>query len=39
MDEEMRFHIELEAEDLVGRGLSREDVRREALLRFGGVER
>jgi predicted permease len=39
MDEEIRLHIEMEIEDLVRRGMSREEARREALLRFGGVER
>jgi predicted permease len=40
MDEEMRFHIEMEADELVRtRGLSPEEARRQALLAFGGVER
>ena len=39
MDEEMRLHIEMEIEDLMRRGMGREEARREALLRFGGVER
>jgi predicted permease len=39
MDEEMRLHIEMEIEDLVRRGLSWEEARREAQLRFGGIER
>ena len=40
MDEEMRFHIEMEAADLVRtRGLSPQEARRQAMLAFGGVER
>ncbi len=40
MDEEMRFHIEMEAAELVRtRGLSPEEARRQAILAFGGVER
>ncbi|NIN71802.1 MAG: FtsX-like permease family protein [Gemmatimonadetes bacterium] len=39
MDEEMRLHIEMEIEDLMRRGMNREEARRQALVRFGGVER
>ena len=40
MDEEMRFHIEMEAAELVRtRGLSPQEARRQAVLSFGGVER
>ena len=40
VDEEMRLHIEMEADDLRrSRGLSPEAARREALVAFGGVER
>jgi putative ABC transport system permease protein len=39
MDEEMRLHIEMEIEDLMRRGMGREGARRQALVRFGGVER
>lgn len=39
LDEEMRFHIEMETRKLVERGLPREEARREALLSFGGVEK
>ncbi len=39
MDDEMRFHIEMEIEELVRRGMAPEQARREALLKFGGVER
>ena len=38
LDEEMRFHIELEIEKNVGAGMSAEQARRTALLAFGGVE-
>jgi putative ABC transport system permease protein len=34
-DEEMRAHLELYAEELVARGWSRDDARREARLKFG----
>ena len=40
MDEEMRFHIEMEAAELVRTGgLSPQEARRQAMLAFGGVER
>jgi putative ABC transport system permease protein len=40
MDEEMGFHIEMEAEELVRtRGLSPQEARRQAMLAFGGLER
>jgi putative ABC transport system permease protein len=40
MDEEMRFHLEMEAEELVRtRGLSPQEARRQAMRDFGGVER
>jgi putative ABC transport system permease protein len=40
MDEEMRFHIEMEAERLVGeRGLTVNEARRQAAIAFGGVEK
>jgi predicted permease len=40
MDDEMRLHLELEAEDLARtRGLSPDDARRQARIAFGGVER
>lgn len=40
VDEEMRIHLEMEAEDLVRtRGLSPEEARREARVGFGGAER
>jgi putative ABC transport system permease protein len=39
MDDEMRFHVEMEASDLVARGVAPEEARRRALVAFGGVER
>ncbi len=39
MDNEMRFHVEMETADLVARGVAPDEARRRALLSFGGVER
>jgi len=39
MDDEMHFHIDMEIEELKRSGMTPEQARREALLRFGGVER
>ncbi len=39
MDAELRFHIEAFAEDLVRRGVTREEALRRARIEFGGVER
>lgn len=40
MDEEMRFHVELQAERLIReRGLDPVEARRQALVAFGGVEK
>jgi putative ABC transport system permease protein len=39
MDEEMRFHLEMEAADGMRRGLPPDEARRRAALAFGGVER
>ena len=39
MDEEMRFHLEMEARRLEQSGLSRSEARRQAARDFGGVER
>jgi putative ABC transport system permease protein len=40
MDEEIRFHIEMDTERLVREdGLPRHEARRQALIAFGGVER
>ncbi len=38
-DEEMRFHLEMETEKHVRRGMPPEDARRHALASFGGLER
>ena len=38
MDTELRFHIETYAEDLVNRGVAREEAMRRARLEFGGIE-
>ncbi|NIP57752.1 MAG: FtsX-like permease family protein, partial [Gemmatimonadetes bacterium] len=39
LEEEVRLHVELEAEELVRGGMSPAEASREALRRFGGVER
>src|SRR5215471_11934331 len=39
MDDELRFHIEAYADDLVRRGLHREEALRRARVEFGGFER
>jgi putative ABC transport system permease protein len=39
MDTELRFHIEAFTEELVRRGVSREEALRRARIEFGGVER
>src|SRR5262245_42142842 len=39
MDAEMRFHLEMETEENIRRGMSEEEARRVALRSFGGVER
>ncbi|MGH7637683.1 MAG: permease prefix domain 1-containing protein, partial [Gemmatimonadaceae bacterium] len=39
LDDELRFHLDLEIEKLVASGLSRPDAVRRANLAFGGVER
>jgi hypothetical protein len=38
LDEELRAHLELMIEDNERRGMPPEEARREALLRFGGLE-
>ena len=38
MDQEMEFHLESFAEDLVRSGMSRKEAERRARLEFGGVE-
>ncbi|MEJ2187425.1 MAG: ABC transporter permease, partial [Gemmatimonadota bacterium] len=39
LDDEMRHHLELETDAGVRSGLSREEARRRALVKFGGVDR
>ena len=39
MDRELRFHLEMEIEENVRRGMTLPEARREALVRFGGVEK
>jgi putative ABC transport system permease protein len=39
LDEEMRFHLDQQTENLRRAGLSSEEARRQALLKFGGLER
>ncbi len=39
LDEEMRFHLEMEAKRLEREGVHPDEARRLALVRFGGVER
>ena len=38
LDQELAMHIDLATEDNIRRGLSPQEARREALVRFGGVE-
>jgi predicted permease len=39
MDQELRFHLDMEIEANVERGMSLAQARRDALLKFGGVEK
>ena len=39
MNDEMRFHIEMETQRLQRRGLSAADAARQAAISFGGVEK
>ena len=39
MDQELHFHLEMEVESNIKRGMSAAAARREALLKFGGVEK
>src|SRR5947207_14629265 len=39
MDAELRFHVEAYTEDLVRRGVPREEAMRRARIEFGGIER
>ena len=38
-DEEFRFHVDMQTEKNIGRGMAPADARRHALLQFGGVDR
>jgi len=38
MDSEMQFHLDMETEKNIRLGLTREEARRQAIVRFGGVE-
>jgi predicted permease len=38
MDDELQFHIEMQTDQLVRSGMSREEARRRALIEFGGLE-
>jgi hypothetical protein len=38
LDEEIRYHLERETEQLVRAGLAPDEARRRALVAFGGVE-
>ena len=39
LDEEIRFHLDQQTEKNLRAGLTPDDARRQALIRFGGVER
>ena len=39
LDEEMRFHLEMEVKKNVERGMGMEEARREEMKSFGGVEK
>ena len=39
LEDELRFHIETEIEDLVARGMSAADARQQALAKFGDIDR
>lgn len=39
LDEELRFHVEMETEANLARGMSADEARRQALIAFGGMER
>ena len=38
LDDELRFHIDMQTEENLRRGMSAEEARRQAILLFGGVE-
>ncbi len=39
MSDEMQFHLEMETQRLISRGLDADEARRRAALEFGGVEK
>lgn len=39
IDDELRFHVDMETEALAGQGLSHREARRRALIAFGGEDR
>src|SRR5207237_4238704 len=39
MEEEFRFHVEMETKRLVGEGITANEARRQALVTFGGLDR
>ena len=39
LDEEIRFHVDQQAEKNIGKGMTPAEARRQALVRFGGLER
>ena len=39
LDEELHFHIDQQAERNIGKGMTPDEARRQALIRFGGLER
>ena len=39
LDDELRFHVEMETDRLMRAGRSPAQARREAMIRFGGVDR
>lgn len=39
MNDELQFHLEMQIEQLVQSGLSRQDARRHALIDIGGLEK
>jgi putative ABC transport system permease protein len=39
LDEELRFHVEMQTEENVRRGMGREEAGRQAVLAFGGLEK
>jgi hypothetical protein len=38
LDEEIRAHLEMQIEENVGRGMTPDEARYQALVKFGGVE-